>query len=337
MTGVPAVAGFGAGLLVPERARELVGRIAGRKLLVLGDVILDSYIHGEVERISPEAPVPVLRVERREHRPGGAANVAANAAALGATVRLVGGVARDEGGSLLLASLRARNISTGHLVDLRGRPTTVKTRLTARGQQLLRFDSEVDAHPGPDVAEEIFRRVENLLSSVDAVAIEDYDKGIMTPALARRVIQGATERGLPVVVDPKRRNFFAYGGATVFKPNLRELGEALGKRPRPENARWLDEVRQRVGAENLLLTMGEAGAVLCDASGAPAHLPALARSVYDVSGAGDTVTAMMALTLAVGGSPLEGATLANVAAGIQVGKAGVSTIEPAELLTAFEQ
>jgi D-glycero-beta-D-manno-heptose-7-phosphate kinase len=332
VTGVPAVAQSGAFPLGSARARKLVGLIAGRRLLVLGDVILDTYIHGEVERISPEAPVPVLRVERREHRPGGAANVAANAAALGATVTLVGGIATDEGGSLLLACLRARGISTDHLVEVRGRPTTVKTRLTARGQQLLRFDTEIDAHPGPEVADELMSRVEEVLSAVDAIAIEDYDKGVMTPALARRVIRAASDRGIPVVVDPKRRNFFAYEGATVFKPNLREVGDALGGNPRPKDAGWLDEVRRRTGAENLLLTMGEGGVVLCNSSGAPAHLPATARSVYDVSGAGDTVTAVMALILAVGGSPLEGAALANVAAGIQVGKAGVATIETAELL-----
>jgi rfaE bifunctional protein kinase chain/domain len=314
------------------RAREILERAGGARVLVVGDLMIDRYIAGRVERISPEAPVPVLRVEGEETRLGGAGNVAANIAALGARCELVGCSGEDEGHELLLHALAAIGIDGEGVVPTADRPTTVKTRLVARSQQVARFDRETSA-PVPEFVEaELLERIEARLGTVDAVALEDYNKGVLTLGLIRRVVEAARERNLPVVVDPKRHHFFEFAGTTVFKPNLRELEDAMGAPPAVSSHRWLEEVRVRTGAEYLLLTLGEGGMVLHGPRTPGWRLPATARSVYDVSGAGDTVTAVMSVALAVGASPGEGAVLANVAAGVGVGKAGVVPVGPGEIL-----
>lgn len=320
-----------------DRAERLLASMGSKRLLVVGDLILDRYLRGRVDRISPEAPVPVLRVESCEDRPGGAANVAANAAALGATVELLGCVGADDEAGILSDALRRRGIGVEGVVTLPERATSVKTRLVSMAQQLARFDRELD-DPLPDGATELLREgVERALERADAIAIEDYDKGVLTPRLLRFVMERALAGGVPVVVDPKRRHFFQCRGATLFKPNLRELSDAFGGTVRHDRDGWLEKARRRTGVEHLLLTLGEEGMLLKSPRTAPIHFPATARAVYDVSGAGDTATAVLALALAAGATPVEAALLANHAAGLEVEKAGASTVTPEELLEALPQ
>ncbi len=315
-----------------SRIEALLEAVAHVRVLVVGDVMLDRYITGSVDRISPEAPVPVVRVESEASALGGAANVAANVAALGARCVVVGCAGRDADGEVLRHELEALGVGTDGLVLTEERPTTVKTRILARRQQVVRFDHEVEADASPGLAEALARTVASVGADVDVVVMEDYNKGVLVPGVIRVALETAARTGSPTVVDPKRRNFFEYAGATVFKPNAKELADALGEFIHPDEARWMEATRKRMGCANLLLTLGESGMALQTAAGAYVRVPTAARAVYDVSGAGDTVTAMMAVALAAGATEPEAALLANRAAAIEVGKAGVSTVSPEELL-----
>ncbi len=311
---------------------ELVGRFAGMRVLVVGDLMLDRYIAGTVERISPEAPVPVVRVERESSAVGGAGNVAANVAALGATCRVVGCVGRDTHGELLESELEALGVDAGGLVYTERRPTTVKTRILARRQQVVRFDHEVEADVEDEIAAELARTVQELGAVSDVLVMEDYNKGVLVGPVIRSVMDVARQQRAATVVDPKRRNFHAFAGATVFKPNAKELADALGEFLHPDDPAWMERTRVRLKCDNLLLTLGEEGMALQTMDGAYARVPTAARSVYDVSGAGDTVTAVVAVALAAGASPCQAAILANHAAAVEVGKAGVATVTPAEII-----
>jgi D-beta-D-heptose 7-phosphate kinase/D-beta-D-heptose 1-phosphate adenosyltransferase len=318
--------------LTLPRIEALLEAAAGVRVLVVGDVMLDRYITGSVDRISPEAPVPVVRVESEASALGGAANVAANVAALGAKCVVVGCAGRDADGEVLRHELEELGVGTGGLVLTEERPTTVKTRILARRQQVVRFDHEVEADASPGLADAIARTIASLGADADVVVMEDYNKGVLVPSVIRVALKTAERTGAPTVVDPKRRNFFEYSGATVFKPNAKELADALGTFIHPDDAIWMEATRKRMGCANLLLTLGEQGMALQTAAEEFVCIPTAARAVYDVSGAGDTVTAMMAVALAAGGTAPEAAVLANHAAAIEVGKAGVSTVSPAELL-----
>ena len=320
--------------LSAERAHTLLAAAPAVRVLVVGDVMLDSYLRGAALRISPEAPVPVVRVEDEWRALGGAANVATNVVALGAGCALAGVVGEDRAGRELLEAVTSHGIDAAGLLRAAGRPTTVKTRILARHQQVARFDRETDADLDAAGADALVARIEALAADCDAVVIEDYNKGVLT----RRVIEGtlaaAAAQRRPVVVDPKSRFFFDYGGATVFKPNLPELSAALREPVRYDDAGWMAATRAQLGCANLLLTLGEEGMSLLTADGEHLRVPTVARSVYDVSGAGDTVTAVVAVALGAGASMIEAAILANIAAGIEVGKAGVATVSSAELLEA---
>ena len=298
--------------------------------------MLDVYLRGEVERISPEAPVPVVRVRERREALGGAANVAQNVAVLGAVPRLVAAVGNDLAGSRLRAMLRELGDGSDRLVEV-DRPTTTKTRILARVQQVVRVDEEEDADLAPSEAAGIAREVEQALDDADALVLEDYNKGVLTPPVIARAISRARARQLPVVVDPKYRNFFSYQGATVFKPNRRELEAALGAAMDLEHPETLPATVARLDVEHLLLTLGEQGMVLIPARGEVTRVPTTAREVYDVVGAGDTVTAYLAATLAAGASAREAAVIANFAAGVEVGKLGAATVRASEVIEAFDQ
>lgn len=317
--------------LTEQRVDELLQAIAGVRVLVVGDLMLDRYISGVVERVSPEAPVPVVRVEEEASAVGGAGNVAANVAALGATCRVVGLAGRDASGEAMRGELEKLGVMTEGMVLSDERPTTVKTRILARRQQVVRFDHEIDADAEGELAETLARTVEELGAGSDVVVMEDYNKGVLVPSVISRVLAVAERHGLPSVVDPKRRNFFAYGGATVFKPNAKELEDALGAFIHPGDQDWMEATRTRLGARHLLLTLGERGMALQTGDGDLVRVPTAARGVYDVSGAGDTVTAVVAVVLAAGGTVEEAALLANHAAAIEVGKPGVATVSPDEL------
>lgn len=319
--------------LTRARLDEILERCRGLRVAVVGDLMLDVYLVGAVSRISPEAPVPVVQVAEERVALGGAANVAANVVALGADCDLVGTVGADAAGIQVRAALTGLGGGTvrARLVERSDRPTTTKTRVVARHQQVVRFDRERDDEVGEDCADELVRAVREAVAACDALVLEDYNKGVLVASVIRAAIDAANEAGIPSVVDPKFRNFFAFGGATVFKPNAVELGAALGQPLNAGDDAWLEDARKRVGARHLLLTLGEHGMALRSESGETLRVPTVAREVYDVSGAGDTVTAFVAVGLAAGATIEEAAVLANLAAGIEVGKDGVAVVTPDEL------
>ncbi len=303
---------------------------AAARILVVGDVMLDRYWFGEVSRISPEAPVPVVRVERTEERPGGAANVARNCAALGARVSLLSVVGADEAGQSLARLLAAEGIETSLHEDAK-LSTTIKLRVVGRQQQLLRIDFE--SSPAHEVLRAKLAEFERQLPRCDLVVLSDYGKGGL--AHIGEMIRQARAAGKPVLVDPKGEDFVRYAGATLLTPNRAELRQVVG--------RWAAEaefeakamrLREELGLDALLVTRSEEGITLFRA-GAVLHEPALAREVYDVSGAGDTVIATMAVMLASGVDLHAAMRLANRAAGIVVGKLGTATVSRAELEAAL--
>ena len=319
-----------------ERLVEILDAARGTRVVIVGDAMLDVYLRGDVDRISPEAPVPVVRVRERRDALGGAANVAQNVAALGGIPRLVAAVGRDPAGARLHAMLGEIGAGTDRLVEV-GRPTTTKTRILARVQQVVRVDEEEDADLPAADADRIARAVEEALGDADALVLEDYNKGVLTSPVIARAIAPARARRLPVVVDPKYRNFFAYKGATIFKPNRRELEAALGAAMDLEHPETLPATVARLEVEHLLLTLGERGMMLIPARGEVTRVPTTAREVYDVVGAGDTVTAYLAATLAAGASAREAAVIANLAAGVEVGKLGAATVATDEVLESFDR
>jgi D-beta-D-heptose 7-phosphate kinase/D-beta-D-heptose 1-phosphate adenosyltransferase len=315
-----------------RRAEELLRGARSVRVLVVGDVMLDVYLRGSALRISPEAPVPVVRVEEQWRALGGAANVATNVVALGAQCALAGVVGDDAAGAQLRSAVADAGIEAEGLLADGGRPTTVKTRIMARHQQVARFDEEHETDLDETTAALLVERIAALAMESDAIVIEDYNKGVLVRPVIRGVLAVAKELERPLIVDPKSRFFFDFVGATVFKPNLPELAAALREPVRYDDASWMEATRQQLGCENLLLTLGEHGMSLITAQRAHVRVPTVARAVYDVSGAGDTVTAVMAVALAAGASIVEAAVLSNYAAGVEVGKAGVAVVTPEEVL-----
>lgn len=323
--------------LSPDRLDALLERMRSVRVLVLGDLMLDVYLRGTASRLSPEAPVPVVRISDEWRALGGAANVASNVVSLGANCELAGCIGTDRAGEQLREELARLGIGSRGLLLVEGRPTTVKTRIMARQYQIARYDREVEDDLDAAAAAGLVATIEALLPDTDAIVLEDYNKGVLVPEVIRAAIDAGAKRGIPVVVDPKAKNFFAYGGATVFKPNLVELGAALRAPVLADDPAWLERVRAELGCSHLLVTLGEGGMALATAEGEYLRVPTSARSVYDVSGAGDTVTAVVATALGAGASIAEAAILANHAAGIEVGKVGVATVSPEELREAILQ
>jgi len=317
-----------------ERLQALLGAAPRVRVAVIGDAMLDVYLRGEVERISPEAPVPVVRVRERSQALGGAANVTQNVAALGAKCELVAALGRDPAAQAVRALLSKLGADQRSLVDV-ARPTTTKTRIVARAQQVVRVDEEDDGDVSGAEVDALLGATRRAIADADAVILEDYNKGVLVPPVIDAAMRAARERGIPVVVDPKYRNFFKYRGATIFKPNRRELEAALGAAMDLESPRALHDVLDRLGVAHLLLTLGEHGMALVESSGAIHRVATTARAVYDVVGAGDTVTAFLAVMLAAGATPLEAAIIANYAAGVEVGKLGAATVSAEEVLAAF--
>jgi D-beta-D-heptose 7-phosphate kinase/D-beta-D-heptose 1-phosphate adenosyltransferase len=303
------------------------------RVLVAGDFMLDEYLWGRVERISPEAPVAVVDVERETRTLGGAGNVVNNLVALGAQVEVLGLVGEDNPARLLRQELARLGVSGAGLFADPQRRTSRKTRIIGNAQQVVRIDRESRSPFPATFAEAVRGFLEERLSFCQALVLSDYSKGTLTPELLQELIQRGHDRELPVVVDPKGADFSRYAGATVITPNRKEAELAVGQ----PLARWEDLVRsghglrERLSLNHLLVTLGSEGMLLFPRQGPELHIPARAREVYDVSGAGDTVVALMALGLAQWRDPALAATLANIAAGVVVGKVGTAPIFRGEL------
>lgn len=326
--------------MVIEQVQQLVNLIEqdwpSRRLLIVGDVMLDKYIWGEVARISPEAPVPVVRATRQSEQPGGAANVALNLARLGAQVVVVGFTGGDENQQVLENCLRTSGVEPA-FVETKDFPTITKLRILGGRQQMLRLDSErIAEHEAQDGDRLIARALEEL-PRCHAVVLSDYAKGVLNEKVCQRIIGEARRRGIPVLVDPKSADFHRYRGATTICPNLGELARAVGLPSREFDALLAaaESLVQDFDLEFLTATLSEKGIALIR-PGRTVHAPALARQVFDVSGAGDTVVATLALCMASGIAPETGVQVANLAAGIVVGKVGTMPIERQELLAALE-
>jgi len=316
-----------------DRLDQIFARAADLRVAVIGDLMLDEYLTGNVTRISPEAPVPVVHVAERSVALGGAANVAANVTAIGAACEVFGSVGMDAAGAEIrnAFAMQTGGRIRAHLVERPDRPTTTKTRIMARKQQVVRFDRERDDDLPEDCVDELLESLQSVIAGVDAVILEDYNKGVLVPRVIRAAIDAALEAGIPSVVDPKFRRFFEYRGATVFKPNVLELATALAAPVQPHDDEQLESARRRIGCDHLLLTLGEDGMVLSSGAHPTFRIPAFAREVYDVSGAGDTVTAFVTVALAAGATVQEAAALGNYAAAIEVTKRGVATVSPDEV------
>lgn len=308
-----------------------------RRAIVVGDLMLDRYLWGRVERISPEAPVPVMRLERETETAGGAANVARNLAALGLRVSVAGVTGDDLARSALLRDLAAGGIEHDAVLPAPGRVTTVKSRVVGDHQQMLRIDTEKPEPVTDDEAKYLVALVAERLADADVLVLSDYAKGVLTEVACRSLIDTARRRGIPVVVDPKGRNFSKYQGATLITPNRTELAIVSGIAVADRDALLAAAVsmREKLDLELLVLTLSEQGMVLVDHGGSR-QIPAVAREVFDVSGAGDTVIAVFAAGLPAGLDPLDTAHLANLAAGVVVGKVGTASISRDDLMSAIE-
>ncbi|MBC7892255.1 MAG: D-glycero-beta-D-manno-heptose-7-phosphate kinase [Sphingobacteriaceae bacterium] len=309
-------------------------------VLILGDIMLDAYVWGKVERISPEAPVPVVVAQRREFRLGGAGNVVLNVAALGAKAVICSVVGRDGYGDQLLRILAENNLSREGIIQSDERITTVKERIIAGSQQVVRVDTETDAPIAETDRRALVERAKVLAETADVIIFEDYDKGVLNKESIAELIAFANHRGIPTVVDPKKRNFLHYHEATLFKPNLKELKEGLNlsfdvKKP-AELETAVQSLKDRLRVGGTLITLSERG-VFIDFQDEKHHLPAHIRQIADVSGAGDTVISIAACCLALGLPPRQLAELANLGGGLVCESVGVVPIDKALLQAEAEQ
>ncbi|MFN3910433.1 D-glycero-beta-D-manno-heptose 1-phosphate adenylyltransferase [Hyphomonas sp.] len=325
----------------PAPLRQIVETARDKRVLCVGDVMLDRFVYGVVERISPEAPVPVLRQSRAASMPGGAANVARNLASLGLEAVIVGAVGDDEAGRELAALLDQSPGISAHLVTLKGRPTTLKTRMVAGGQQLLRLDAEEAGPPGADSERALIAEIGTVLPTVSAVLMSDYAKGLLSPAVIEAVLTGAQKLGLPVIADPKGKDFTRYGAVDILKPNAGELASAVGlpTGSTAEIERALEAAQAQWPAKAVIVTRAAQGMSYVAKNGPVGHVSGKAREVFDVSGAGDTSLAAVAMAVVAGASLDEAVQLAILASGIAVGKSGTATVSASELLdtAALEQ
>ena len=311
-----------------------IERMAHVRLLCVGDVMLDHFIYGSVDRISPEAPIPVLKVAREIRMLGGVGNVARNATAMGANVSLIATVGDDDAGREVARLLEQQPKLSANLVVLAGAPTTVKTRFVAHAQQLLRADREETLSANTDSERRICAMIDSEIQDADVLVISDYGKGVVTPAVATHAVKAAAAAGKPVVVDTKAIDLSAFRGATVVTPNARELSLA-SRLPAASDAEVAAAASKLIADFNLgalVVTRSERGMTIAERGKPAEHLAAEAREVFDVSGAGDTVLAFLAMTLGAGGDLGDAAQLANAGAGIVVGKTGTAVVHPDELL-----
>jgi D-glycero-beta-D-manno-heptose-7-phosphate kinase len=326
--------------LTGPRLARLCRDFARQRIVVVGDVMLDHYLHGEVRRISPEAPVPVVEFQSEQHLPGGAANVAGNLVALGAKADLIGVVGRDPAARLLARAIRRTGLDPAGLIPSPDRCTTVKTRVVAHQVQMLRLDRETRQPLSPAIRSRLLQRLRSSLRGAAAVIVADYAKGVLDRETITAILTLGRKAGVPVCIDPKPSRPLKFKGSCLLTPNRREAFELAGLPDMPVGIqpardrglrRAMDRIWKLYRPDILLVTLGEAGMVVQEKGGELQHLPTAARTVYDVSGAGDTVIATFVLARSAGASVIEAAGLANLAAGIVVGKPGVATVSRREL------
>ncbi|MBC5773738.1 D-glycero-beta-D-manno-heptose-7-phosphate kinase [Pontibacter sp. KCTC 32443] len=319
---------------------DIFAAFNGLTVLIVGDVMIDSYLWGKSTRISPEAPVPIVNVVKREKRLGGAANVALNIQALGATPLLCSVIGDDPDGGDFLRLLEDKGLSTEGIVQSPERVTTIKHRIIASAQQLLRIDAEIETELTDYDNRHLEERYLKLLERADVVVLEDYDKGVFTEANIKRFIQLANERNIPTVIDPKKKNFLSYVGSTLFKPNLKELKEGLKVEFADENLHAFEEavaeLQKRLQTEQVLVTLSERGVFIAD-GGEKTYIDAHRRSISDVSGAGDTVISIASLCMALRTSVQFLAGLSNLGGGLVCEQVGVVPIDKQRLLEEAKQ
>jgi D-beta-D-heptose 7-phosphate kinase/D-beta-D-heptose 1-phosphate adenosyltransferase len=316
-----------------RRLEKLITSFGQLRLLVVGDVMLDEYLWGDVDRVSPEAPVPVVHVKRESRALGGAGNVVRNIVAMGAECVVCAVVGNDWAGDRVIDLLTDLGVDPSGVVRVGDRPTTRKTRVEARSQQMVRFDRETDEPIPSSASRRLLRVVDAALPGVQGVILEDYGKGLLPVRLLRAVMRRFNQAGIPVAVDPKT-SVAAYRGADLFKPNLREVAALTGARIRSEHElyRAVARLRRRLGPGDIVVTRGSDGMTIFEGDASPVDVPIARSEVFDVQGAGDTTIAALALTRLAGGSLLEAAVVANTAAGVVVGKVGTATANPEEIL-----
>jgi rfaE bifunctional protein kinase chain/domain len=328
-----------------KKLQQIIKQAPAKRILVIGDLMLDEFVWGKVGRISPEAPVPVVEVTGESFYPGGAANVARNLREFVRQVGIVGRIGKDRSGRQLAELLGAQKIDTVRLVEDEKFPTIVKTRIVARHQQVVRVDREQIAAPSPKQVSDVVAAVQKSLPEIDAIIFEDYGKGFLSNELVSRIARDAQAAGKIVAADPNARNLIDWSGMTVVKPNRTEAFLAAGIPWRdPDDAPLKDRDLMQAGkallekwnAKFMLITLGEHGMMLFQKNKPPHHIPTKARQVFDVSGAGDTAVALFTLALTCGAAPVEAAEIATHGSAVVVGKLGTATVTPEELISSFE-
>jgi D-glycero-beta-D-manno-heptose-7-phosphate kinase len=322
-----------------QKLKAILEAFKQKKILVIGDVMLDHYIHGSVERISPEAPVPVLEVKKEEYRLGGSGNVADNLISLGAGVKIVGLIGDDVSGKQIIKLFQNKGIDTTGLLVSNTRPTTLKTRIIAHQQQIVRIDKEEHSDISAELERQVLELIKARITEVDAIIIEDYNKGLLTRQLIESIILIGNKENKPVAVDPKFKNFFAYRNCTIFKPNFAELQKNLGILIESEEqfCEAVAVLEEKINAEFLVITRGEKGLSVFSHEKDMISIPTFAREIYDVSGAGDTVISALTLGLVSDCDVRTAATLANHAAGVVCGKMGTSVAYPQEIIDSMQE
>lgn len=329
-----------------KRVRQILEGTVNARVLVIGDLMLDQFVWGSVRRISPEAPVPVVEFERESFMPGGAANVARNLTALQVPTELFGIVGRDDTARKLKQLLLDQSVVCAGILEDRTRPTSIKTRIIAHHQQMVRVDRESIDPLAPKTLARLVEALEHRIYQADAVIVGDYGKGVVTQPMLDAVKKICRERGVWLSLDPKPVNGLDLSDLSLITPNRKEAFELAGKRDGPRAATPLEDTAlldvantllDRLKPALLLITLGDHGMLLCHRGEKPFHIPTVAQEVFDVSGAGDTVIASFTMAIAAGASPIEAAIFSNHAAGVVVGKLGTATLTQAELLTSFER
>ncbi|MFH1715133.1 MAG: D-glycero-beta-D-manno-heptose-7-phosphate kinase [Elusimicrobiota bacterium] len=322
-----------------EKLIKIIKNFSKTEILVIGDIMLDKFIWGKVTRISPEAPVPVVEITKETLMPGGAGNVVTNITTLGGISHIIGIVGNDSAGNTFVSEMENNGVGTKGIIVTQNRPTIVKTRIIAHHQQVVRVDKEVRSAIEPAEIKKLITAIEDLTPKVKAVVISDYGKGVITKPLLTAAIKMAKKYKKPILVDPKIEHFKNYKNVTCITPNTLEAMQGmhcLHVESQSDVEKLGDNIMKQLNVESLIITQGEHGMTIFEKNGKKTHIPTMAREVYDVTGAGDTVISTLAMCLANKGNILESAYIANYAAGIVVGKLGTATVTSDEIISSIK-